>query len=216
MTSPMTSPMTCRLTCRLTSHAVPAILLLALAACSDQPLPTGAITPGAEAALDRRGAQGTVREQGRYQVALLDNCDAVTWVGFGGCAIQGTVTRPAFLASVAAIGHHPDWRNEPAALHAKWNAKLLVTNAGGRNHTFTRVAAFGGGYVPVLNRLADTRTIAPECAVPRPAEIIEPGTSVEVRTDHQGRVVGDHVERYQCCIHPWMRTTVLVSQDAPR
>jgi hypothetical protein len=195
------------------SRSAPALLLLALAACSDRPLPTAG--PAPEASLSRAADRGTVREKGRYQVAMLDNCGGPTWAGFGGCEIQGAVSRPAFQASLAAIGYHPDWRNDPASLDVKWNAKLLVTNEGGRDHTFTRVAAFGGGYVPGLNRLPDTRTIAPECAVPRPEEIVEPGAAIEVRTDHGGHV-GDHDERYQCCIHPWMRTTVHVRHRAPR
>ena len=196
----------------MTARLALAALLALAAACADGPLPTAA--PAPTPLLDRGG---TVREEGRYPIAMRDDCDAVSWIGFGGCAIQGTVTRPAFQASLASIGFHPDWRFDPASLDVKQNAKLLVTNAGGREHTFTRVAQFGGGFVPALNRLPDTRTVAPECtlAASQPDAIIPPGTSAEVRVDHQGQV-GDHDERYMCCIHPWMRTTVHVRHDAAR
>src|SRR5688572_23239015 len=114
-----------------------AALLLGLLACSDRPLPTAGPAPDASPLLARGDGEGTVREEGRYLVFMRDNCDAVSWIGFGGCAIQGTVTRPAFQAAVAAIGFHPDWRFDPTSLLAKPNAKLLVTNVGGRDHTFT-------------------------------------------------------------------------------
>ena len=199
------------------SRLAVAALLLGLLACSDRPLPTAGPAPDAAPLLARGDGEGTVREEGRYLVFMRDDCDAVSWIGFGGCAIQGTVTRTAFLAAVNTIGFHPDWRFDPASLLAKPNAKLLVTNVGGRDHTFTRVAQFGGGFVPPLNRLPDTQTVAPECAAVAgvASAIVPPGASVEVRTDHQGHV-GDHLERFQCCIHPWMRTTVHVRHDAPR
>ena len=192
--------------------AAPLALLALAAGCADGPAPTAAPTPAP--ALDRGG---TVREQGRYPVAMLDDCDAVSWIGFGECAIAGAVTRAQFQAAVAAMGFHPAWRNAPEALDVKQNAKLRVTNAGGREHTFTRVARFGGGFVAPLNRLPDTRIVAPECALAaaQPDAIVEPGAAIEVRVDHGGHV-GDHDERYQCCIHPWMRTTVRVRHDAPR
>ncbi|MES2522098.1 MAG: hypothetical protein V4617_05305 [Gemmatimonadota bacterium] len=204
------------------SRSVPVLLLLALAACSDHTIPTASPAPGLEPSLSRSAGADDARADharagGRYLVAMLDNCDAVSWVNLGGCTINGTVTVPAFQAAVASLGGHPDWRNDPVVMDVKWNAKLLVTNLGGRDHTFTRVAAFGGGYVAPLNnpaRIPDTGRIAPECN-PALVDIVSPGEETEVRVDH-GTRVKNHDERYQCCIHPWMRTTVQVRHDAPR
>jgi hypothetical protein len=41
---------------------------------------------------------------------------------------------------------------------------------------------------------------APECLLG--ADDVAPGATYEVAVDEAG------VEHYQCCIHPWMRTTV--------
>jgi hypothetical protein len=192
------------------------LLGLSLAACStDHALPTA--LPDAPA-LARGGEDGgSVRVNGRYEVAMLDNCDPSSpWPG--GCTIAGTVTLQAFSAAVAALGLHPDWRFDPANIVVKPNAKLRVPNLGGREHTFTRVAQFGGGFVPQLNnpaRIPDTGRVAPECN-PALVDFIEPGEATEVRTDHGGGKARDHDERYQCCIHPWMRATVHVRHAAPR
>jgi plastocyanin len=78
---------------------------------------------------------------------------------------------------------------------------VKVTNRGGRVHTFTEVAEFGGGRVPPLNQ---GLVPAPECAT---ATNVPPGTSQEVT----GLGPGNH--RFQCCIHPWMRALVKVGED---
>ena len=38
-----------------------------------------------------------------------------------------------------------------------------MINRGGEKHTFTEVAEFGGGIVPLLNDLAHVPDVAPEC-----------------------------------------------------
>ncbi len=79
---------------------------------------------------------------------------------------------------------------------------MRVRNAGGRPHTFTEVANFGGGKVPDLNEGLE---VAPEC----PGSVdIAPGDSIKV----SGLSVGNH--RFQCCIHPWMRALIKVKHDA--
>jgi hypothetical protein len=80
-----------------------------------------------------------------------------------------------------------------------------VTNEGGRGHTFTEVAAFGGGMVPPLNK---GLTQAPECLNSSiiAATSLAPGASLELRD----LATGNHL--FQCCIHPWMRTQVKVEE----
>ena len=79
----------------------------------------------------------------------------------------------------------------------------------GRVHTFTEVANFGGGRVPPLNLSQPgipPLTQAPECVAPGVVDI--PGGGKDVVG---GLTPGNH--RFQCCIHPWMRTLVKVEDD---
>jgi plastocyanin len=82
---------------------------------------------------------------------------------------------------------------------------IRVKNEGGRDHTFTEVAAFGGGKVPPPGAgLNEGLVTAPEC----PTSInIPPGGSARV----SNLASGDH--RFQCCIHPWMRALITVKAD---
>ena len=79
--------------------------------------------------------------------------------------------------------------------------RLVASNRGGEVHTFTEVEEFGGGNVPFLNNLAGLTTVAPECGQ---AVLIASGGSSSETEDEAG------VEKYQCCIHPWMRTEVRI------
>ncbi len=143
------------------------------------------------------------------KVTILDDCDPrdPAWAPTGGCTLEeGNVDRAEFNALVASplslstIGH-PAWRNQPSYLTIEPNETVRVRNRGGRGHTFTEVAAFGGGIIPPLNK---GLTPAPECAA---APLLPPGARTEVR----GLSVGNH--RFQCCIHPWMRALIKVKPE---
>jgi hypothetical protein len=69
-------------------------------------------------------------------------------------------------------------------------------------HTFTEVEAFGGGFVPELNALSGNPVPAPECLALDPDDFVPPGGTYSDEVEEPG------TERYQCCIHPWMRATV--------
>jgi plastocyanin len=81
-----------------------------------------------------------------------------------------------------------------------------VVNTGGETHTYTEVDEFGGGVVPMLNQLSGNTTVAPECsnAAEFDSSTVRSGQTVEHTFDARG------TEKYQCCIHPWMRQTVVV------
>jgi plastocyanin len=145
------------------------------------------------------------------KIDIVDNClpGDPGWDPTGGCQLndkQGDVSFGEFGAlltsplSQAVIGH-PSWRNEPAHISTPEGKAVKVTNRGGRLHTFTEVADFGGGRVPPLN-VGLTR--APECAPGGPAVNLPPGASTSIA------VVGEGLHKFQCCIHPWMRATVRV------
>jgi len=105
--------------------------------------------------------------------------------------------------SLAEVGH-PAWRIDPSYQKLEDAGVVLVTNTGGRGHTFTPVARFGGGRIPPLNK---GLTPAPECALAPGAvdpSAVVPGGSLQVSNLAPG------IHRFQCCIHPWMRAVVRV------
>jgi len=143
------------------------------------------------------------------KIAIRDDCDPrdPAWNPSGGCALEeGDVTNAEFgvelqstLAPTSVIGHQA-WRNDPPYLKIREGQTVRVRNRGGRAHTFTEVANFGGGKIPNpgLNKGLLT---APEC----PASTnLAPGASTTV----ENLAAGNH--RFQCCIHPWMRAIVKV------
>ncbi len=70
-------------------------------------------------------------------------------------------------------------------------------------HTFTKVAQFGGGIVPVLNQLSGNLVPAPECVALQPDDFVAPGAA-----DRDDIISAPGTTLYECCIHPWMRTVV--------
>jgi hypothetical protein len=147
-------------------------------------------------------ASGTAR-----LVSMNDACDSATFnaaVGPGTCNRPGGVAFSEFVAQLTVHQSAGAWHNAPPRMSAKVGETIVAVNRGGETHSFTRVAAFGGGIVPFLNALAGTPNVAPECAAIPLAELLPPGgTDTE-----QPLVAGTTL--FQCCIHPWMRTTVHV------
>lgn len=151
----------------------------------------------------------------RRHVVIRDDCDPndATWIGVGGCLQpQGDVTRAEFGSQLispkaASVVGHQAWRNDPTYVEINANDFLIAKNAGGRAHTFTKVSQFGGGRAPnpALNfgLVQAQECVTPVGAVP---DEIAPGEHVVV----QGLTPGNH--HFQCCLHPWMRTTVKVHE----
>jgi plastocyanin len=164
---------------------------------------------GATASIDV--AAGDDRGAGNRDVVLLDDCDPtdLAWAPTGGCNLpNGDVTLAEFNAflvsplSLSTVGH-PAWTFEPTYQKLEGGKRIRVRNEGGRTHTFTEVAQFGGGRVPPLNV---GLIPAPECRAPGVVDI--PGGGRDVV---EGLAPGDH--RFQCCIHPWMRALVTVQDN---
>jgi plastocyanin len=163
------------------------------------------------------GVAGGGNENGNRHVTLRDDCDPTDlgWAPTGGCSLpEGDVTLAEFnslrLSPLApSVIGHPAWWFDPSYLKAKAGKSLKISNDGGRVHTFTEVANFGGGRVPPLNLSqpgVPPLTPAPECVAPGVVDI--PGGGKDVV---DGLTPGNH--RFQCCIHPWMRTLVKVEDD---
>jgi hypothetical protein len=77
---------------------------------------------------------------------------------------------------------------------------------GGEVRPFTEVEDFGGGIVPQLSELARVPIVAPECQFLSRGDFVAPGQTFEEDIEEEAE------EKYQCCIHPWMRLTVSVSE----
>jgi plastocyanin len=146
---------------------------------------------------------------GDASVSMQDQCDSASFnaaLGPGTCVRQGSVTLAQFNTELAANHSVAAWQFAPTELTLHLGQSIQATNNGGESHTFTEVAQFGGGMVPALNAASGNPIEAPECAALATNTLIPAGgvftTSPETESG---------TEYYQCCIHPWMRTTVNVT-----
>jgi plastocyanin len=142
-------------------------------------------------------------------VQILDACDPATFnaaLGEGACVRKGGgVKFEKLVNQLITKGEAPLWRFSPAHLKLDAGGTITARNRGGEFHTFSEVAAFGGGCVPELNELLGLESV-PECAI---GDIflttgVPPGASLTTEPLAAG------VHRFMCLIHPWQRTTVRV------
>jgi plastocyanin len=155
-------------------------------------------------------AAGASAASASRQVQALDDCDPATFnaaVGPGTCVKDGSTTFSEFVAQLLAQGRAPAWRFAPGQLKLDAGGTLAAHNRGGEDHTFTEVASFGGSCIDAVNGLLGL-TPVPECAgFPGgafAATLVPPGGTVTTSALSPG------VHRFECLIHPWMRTTVTV------
>jgi plastocyanin len=153
-------------------------------------------------------------------INIRDYCDPESFnavIGPDTCVrdtSDGLITFSGFVAELGTDKSVGAWRFAPAQLPVAEGAVLELHNLGGETHTFTQVKRFGGGFVDFLNAASGTPVPAPECAtvvdgnlVPQPPSddniFIPAGRSATHPFGHEV------VARYQCCIHPWMRITII-------
>jgi plastocyanin len=176
------------------SAATIALLALLLGGCDDAARSTA---PQPELKTIAGGEQRLVQ--------MMDACEPES---FNAAVGPGTCTRPGgltFAKFIALLGRHQKvgaWHFAPPTLNARVGQELLAVNQGGEVHTFTEVEEFGGGIVPDLNNLSGEPVPAPECLALEPDDFVPPGGTYIDEVEEEG------AERYQCCIHPWMRTVV--------
>ena len=153
--------------------------------------------------------------QGDKKVRLLDDCEPASFnavLGDGACVGNGHTTFDEFIAELEATQDAHGWRNQPSAIHLNVGRPLQIENPGGETHTLTPVANFGGGFVNELNGISGNPVPAPECLNFGSIVFIPAGATLEGPTAGSSELpVG--TTRFQCCIHPWMRTVIEV--DAP-
>jgi radical SAM superfamily enzyme YgiQ (UPF0313 family) len=155
---------------------------------------------------------------GDKKVRLLDDCDPATFnevLGDGACIGDGKTTFGEFIEELAETQDAHAWRNQPSNMHVNVGRSTLIENRGGEVHTFTRVANFGGGFVPDLNGISGNPVPAPECLNFGSIVFIPAGATAEGPTAGTSALpVG--TSRFQCCIHPWMRTVIDVAANGPQ
>ena len=122
------------------------------------------------------------------------------------CVKQDGTTFGEFIGQLVSMGRAPAWRFAPGRLSLPVGGSIDAYNRGGEFHTFTEVAAFGGGCVQVLNQILGLSPV-PECAN---AGVLFATTGIAPRGELEGAPLAAGTHRFECLIHPWMRTTVTV------
>ncbi len=135
-------------------------------------------------------------------VSMQDACDPTTFnavIGPGTCVRNGGVRFDTFLAQLEQHGSAGAWHFSPMNTTAKVGQTFVAVNRGGEVHTFTEVAVYGGGIVPVLNQAIGETTVAPECTQLESDDFVPPGATYREPLNQSG------TKKFMCCIHPWMR-----------
>lgn len=143
---------------------------------------------------------------GSQRIDVRDDCDPTTFnqvLGAGACVGNGGTTFTEFINRLTKDRSVGAWRNNPDHLSIDKGTSLQVVNRGGETHTFTCVTQFGGGFVDLLNQLSGNTTPAVLCPG-QPLHQLSPGASFTA----SDLAPGDY--KFQCLIHPWMRTTLTV------
>jgi plastocyanin len=168
---------------------------------------------GAVAALLVLGFAGTAQadsgpgRDGRQVIQIQDRCDPATFdaaIGPGTCVRDGGTTFDEFLAEFLENGSVGHWRFHPDDTEIRAGQSITAKNVGGEVHTFTRVDRFGAGCVPLLNQPGQD----PPAFCDDPA--VFPGTGVPPGDKRTVEGLKKGTYKFQCLIHPWMRTVVTV------
>ena len=148
------------------------------------------------------------------RIRILDDCEAVSFTKAGiPCEGDGETTAEDFGAQLIDSGKLvanetvDGWEFKPGTVHIDHGDRLHAVNLGGEFHTFTEVAKYGGGCVEDLNLGAPPVDECPDDPND-PTIFITTGVPAGASLDVVGLDVGKH--RFECLIHPWMRTTVTV------
>lgn len=177
------------------------VILMVVVACSDTNTPAA---PSQLSALPADGPSMALDAGGR-RLVMLDQCEPDSFnaaIGPDTCINRnGGMTFDRFIALLQKHQIVPSWRFSPDTIHVPRDLTLPIVNKGGEVHTFTEVEEFGGGIVPQLNELSGNPVPARECLALSGSDFVAPGGQTS-HTFEPGES-----DKYQCCIHPWMRAT---------
>ena len=149
-------------------------------------------------------------------IRLWDGCDPVTFdqvLGPGACLPggHGQERFDTFINEVTLDKIAGAWRYGSTKYELSSGTQTSLKNRGGETHTFTKVNKFGGGVVPILNQLSGNPTPAPEClAPPSSTSTFVAGLATVPGPTAGSAALPAGASKYQCCIHPWMRTVITV------
>lgn len=203
---------------RLCLSVVGASAAMVLVACqghpsdATQPIAPSPVANVTNAQTPGNGSVSAAAKAGddkQHAVTLFDACDPETFnaaLGPGTCTRSGGVRFATFLEQLGKHHFVGAWHFAPNEVTMRVGDALVAINRGGETHTFTEVEEYGGGIVPQLNQLAGLTQVAPECSQLKPKDFIAPGASSSDDEEEAG------VEKYQCCIHPWMRAEVRIAK----
>ena len=155
--------------------------------------------------------------QGDKKIRLLDDCEPTSFnavLGDGACVGNGHTTFDEFIGELAATQDAHAWRNQPSQMHLNVGRPTLIENVGGETHTFTPVAEFGGGFIDQLNGISGNPVPAPEC-LNLGSIVFIPAGGVQEGPTAGSSVLSVGTHKFQCCIHPWMRTVIDVADPGP-
>jgi hypothetical protein len=161
---------------------------------------------------------GAGADPGDKKIRLLDDCEPTSFnavLGDGACVGNGNTTFAEFIEELEQTQDAHAWRNQPSTMKLNVGRTTIIENRGGEVHTLTPVANFGGGFVTELNGISGNPVPAPECLNLGAIIFIPAGASEEGPTAGSADLpVGTH--KFQCCIHPWMRTIIEVLGNSPK
>lgn len=192
----------------LTLAAV-ATLTVLVAACADSTRSAPTVPSNR---FDRGATRAAVANRVDGQtVGIYDSCDPTTFNAVFNdptiCIRQGHVPFDRFIAELTQTQKAAQWHFAPNNIEIAAGGSLFAFNKGGEVHTFTRVANFGGGLLPLLNDLSGNTTVAPECTTLEPDDFVAPGGT------YTAELNSDELQHFQCCIHPWMRADLKVKKS---
>lgn len=155
-----------------------------------------------------------------FVVRIQDQCDPTTFnaaIGPGTCTGEGHITFDHFIAQLTNAQKVGAWHFDPSAGALEPATVLSLHNRGGETHTFTKVKEFGGGFIAPLNALSGNPIPAKERAtvtagglIPKPPSasniFVEAGETEDGPTAGSSIMPSGTTTKFQCCIHPWMRT----------
>ena len=152
---------------------------------------------------------------------IRDDCDPATFnaaIGDGTCvkAFDGDTTFDEFLEELGEDKEVGAWRFNPDETRVDRGQGTILASRGGEFHTFTKVKEFGGGIVGVLNQIGEFGGTRTECGQeneltgPSRVNIFVPaGVSMNGPTGGSADLPRGKT-KWQCCIHPWMRSEITV------
>ncbi len=182
---------------------------------------------GAAASSGDGSGDGGGHEAGHHgelkRVRILDDCEQHSFdavIGAGTCVGDGETTFGEFISQLVAttpsgVPSVEGWAFKASRVTLHAGEGLRAVNVGGEFHTFTEVKNFGGGCLTDVPVLSGPQKPVPECTPttplpngPVPTAFLTSGLRAGATHDVTGLAPGTH--KFECLIHPWMRTTVVV------